>query len=420
MSNLDDSHQLGKGWKAWNKWREDHPGRNPDFRCDTFEKFDFRRMNLKGVDFERAELTGALFGVDLRGSETKREDLHGPVSKQSFIDKLLDAKYGTPAVLEHADLSDANLPGANLGAVNLDEAILWRADLTGAMLFRASLRRAELREAFLTDADFRESVLTEADLRDARLSGAKLCGADLKGANLSGANLEGADLSGADLEYAVVVGANLTGACLTGCRVYGLSAWGLKLDGNTKQQDLVITSRGDADVTADDIEVAQFLYLMLHNEKLKRVIDTITTKVVLILGCFSVPERKSILDSLREELRKPGRGYVPVVFDFEKPRSQTSINTVVLLARMARFVIADVSDAKSVLQELQAIVPESPKLPVQPIIFSAQEEPGMFDSFEAYHWFLKAHRYDGLAQLIAQLDERVIAPAEAKAVQLRT
>jgi hypothetical protein len=57
---------------------------------------------------------------------------------------------------------------------------------------------------------------------------------------------------------------------------------------------------------------------------------------------------------------------VPVVFDFAKPRSQTTINTVILLARMARFVIADISDAKSVLQELQAIVPSSPKLPVQP------------------------------------------------------
>jgi hypothetical protein len=69
-----------------------------------------------------------------------------------------------------------------------------------------------------------------------------------------------------------------------------------------------------------------------------------------------------------------------------------------MLARMARFVIADMSDAKSVLQELQAIVPSSPKLPVQPIIVAAQEEPGMFDSFAAYPWFLKVHRYDAPAQ----------------------
>jgi hypothetical protein len=142
--------------------------------------------------------------------------------------------------------------------------------------------------------------------------------------------------------------------------------------------------------------------------------------VVLILGRFSLPERKQVLDALRGELRKPGRDYVPVVFDFEKPRSHTTINTIMLLARMARFVIADISDAKSVLQELQAIVPNSPKLPVQSIIVATQEEPGMFDSFQAYPWFLPAHRYEGPAQLLADLDERVIAPANAAVERLRT
>jgi hypothetical protein len=138
---------------------------------------------------------------------------------------------------------------------------------------------------------------------------------------------------------------------------------------------------------------------------------------VLILGSFSLSERKEVLDSLRDELRK--RDYVPVVFDFEKPRNQPTINTVMLLARMARFVIADISDAKSVLMELQAIVPNSPKLPVQPIIVAGQEEPGMFDSFEAYPWFLKVHRYDTPTQLLDHLDERVIGPVEAEVAKLR-
>jgi hypothetical protein len=187
-----------------------------------------------------------------------------------------------------------------------------------------------------------------------------------------------------------LVETNLVDATLTDCGIYGISAGNVKLNERTKQQGLIITPGGEPAVTVDDLEVAQFVYLLLLNEKVRHVIDTITSKVVLILGRFSIPERKQVLDALRDELRK--RNYVPVVFDFEKPRSQTTVNTIVLLARMARFVIADISDAKSVLQELQAIVPSSPKLAVQPIIVAGQEEPGMFDSFEAYPWFLKVHR----------------------------
>jgi hypothetical protein len=67
------------------------------------------------------------------------------------------------------------------------------------------------------------------------------------------------------------------------------------------------------EITTDDIEVAQFLYLLIHNEKLRKVIDTITTKVVLILGRFS-EERKVVLDAVRDALRT--RGLLPVIFRF--------------------------------------------------------------------------------------------------------
>ena len=189
----------------------------------------------------------------------------------------------------------------------------------------------------------------------------------------------------------------------------------MKLSEGTKQQDLIITPDGEPEVTVDDLEVAQFVYLLLHNEKVRSVIDTITSKVVLILGRFSIPERKTVLDALRDELRK--RNYAPVVFDFEKPTSRTTDETITLLARMARFVIADISDAKSVLQELRAIVPDNPSVPVQSIIDAAQDEPGMFDFFKEFRSFLKVYRYRNPAQLLADLDKRVIAPPEAKAAK---
>jgi hypothetical protein len=138
-------------------------------------------------------------------------------------------------------------------------------DLSGANLMKENLVGANLSEADLSDANLREANLREADLFLA---------------NLSGANLSGANISGADLVATALVAADLTGADLTGCCVYGVSAWRLKLDG-AKQQNLVITGADEPAITVDNIEVAQFVYLLLHNEKIRDVIDTIGRKGVL-------------------------------------------------------------------------------------------------------------------------------------------
>jgi hypothetical protein len=177
---------------------------------------------------------------------------------------------------------------------------------------------------------------------------------------------------------------------------------------------LVVTpAANEAEITVDNIEVAQFIYLMLNNQKVREVIDTITSKAVLILGRFT-EERKPVLEALRVELRQ--RKYLPILFDFEKPSNRNTDE----LARMARFVIADLSDAKSVLQELRAIVPDLPSVPVQPIIVAMQEEPGMFDFYRNFRSFLSVHRYADQEQLITELGEKVIRPAELKVLDLQS
>jgi hypothetical protein len=72
-----------------------------------------------------------------------------------------------------------------------------------------------------------------------------------------------------------------------------------------------------------------------------------------------------------------------------------------------------------VLQELQAIVPALPSVPVQPIILRIQEVPFMFDHFRHRPSFLKVHRYTDQKQLLADLGDKVIRPAEDKARELR-
>ena len=250
--------------------------------------------------------------------------------------------------------------------------------------------------------------LRRAHLYGADLSGADLSRADLSEAGLSGADLSGADLSRADLSEAPLVSADLTGANLTGSRVYGVSVWRSKLEG-AKQQNLVITRIDEPQITVDHIEVAQFIYVMLNNQKIRDVIDTITSKVVLILGRFT-DERKAVLNALREELRK--RNYLPVLFDFSVPATRDITETVSLLARMARFVVADITDAKSIPQELAVIVPDLPSVPVQPLLLEGSAEYGMFEHFKRYPWVLETYRYPSPERLIASLGERVIGPAE--------
>jgi hypothetical protein len=107
---------------------------------------------------------------------------------------------------------------------------------------------------------------------------------NLSGANLTEANLTKADLSKANLSQAILVVADLADAHLTGCNIYGVPAWNVKLSKTTKHQDLVITGPNEPQVTVDNIEVAEFVYLLLHSEKIRDVIDTVGRKGVLLLA----------------------------------------------------------------------------------------------------------------------------------------
>ncbi len=120
---------------------------------------------------------------------------------------------------------------------------------------------------------------------------------------------------------------------------------------DTIQKDLVITPENEPIITVDNLEVAQFIYVLLHNEKIRDVIDTITSRVVLILGRFT-DDRRLVLEAIRGEIRN--RGYLPVLFDFKEPASRDIRETVSILAHMSRFIIADISNARSISAELDA------------------------------------------------------------------
>lgn len=160
-----------------------------------------------------------------------------------------------------ADLSLVNLSHAILYGANFSEADLSYSDLSEASLAYANFNGATLIEAEMSGADLMHSKFISADLRKASLSAADLFGADLSYADLSEVNLSGAS----------VLRANLTGTILSGCSIFGISVWKVQLEGAI-QDNLVITPEDEPTITVDNLEVAQFIYLLLNNPKIRDVI----------------------------------------------------------------------------------------------------------------------------------------------------
>jgi hypothetical protein len=120
----------------------------------------------------------------------------------------------------------------------------------------------------------------------------------------------------------------------------------------------------------------------------------------------------SALEYVRGALRDRF-GLVPIVFDFPPSASRDLTETIQLLASMCRFVLADLTDAKSIPQELSQIVPSLPSLPVQPILLSTQREYSMFEHWRRFPNVLPEFLYDDRDHLLDHLESGVIDPVEA-------
>ena len=366
MANEEHLDILRQGVEAWNQWRKEHPNIQPD---------------LASADLNRADLRGA---------------------------NLSNAN------LSDADLHDTNLSNANINSANLSNADLYAATLIRTSFVGTNLSEVDFVKANISEADLSHTQLIMAKLIKANLRHTKLIRANLTGADLYEANLFKANLRGARLVTTTLVNANLNGADLTGCSIFGISAWNVQLEGAI-QDNLIITPDDEPTITVDNLKIAQFIYLLLNNEEIREVIDTIAKKAVLILGRFT-SERKTVLDVLKKSLRT--HGYLPILFDYDKPSTRNFTETVRTLAHLSRFIIADLTDPSSIPQELQAIIPTL-AVPVQPVLVEGKREYAMFvDFLKTYHWVLPTHYYRDQADLLATLKEQVIEPAEQKAQEL--
>jgi uncharacterized protein YjbI with pentapeptide repeats len=412
MANDEHVAILKKGVDTWNMWRDENPSIRPDLSNADLSEVNLRTANLSRADLCEADLSGAdLFQADLTEARCIRTHLN----RADLICANLSRADFTWADLTAADLTDARLIQTDLRDAYLSRTDFSDADLSGADLRGAVLESANLNVTDLSGADLRGAYLVRANFDGANLSQADLSGADLSRADLRDADLRGADLCGANLRCAVLVETDLTDADLTNCRIYGVSAWELKLE-KAKQQNLVITDEDEPTITVDNIEVAQFVYLLLHNEKIRHVIDTVGKKGVLLLGRFT-EGRVVVLERLREKLRS--LGFVPMVFNFDKPETKDFTETVRLLANLSHFVIVDITNPRSAPLELQATVPDY-MVPFAPILQQGEQPFAMFvDLQNKYDWVLKpVIAYPSVDRLIEVLEDKIVRPAEAKFNQL--
>ena len=401
MANQQHLDILKQGVASWNKWRKENPNIRPELRGADLAGTNLSGANFAGADLNEADLTAA----DIHEADLTEAKLFRAIIVSTNLDKArLNLADLTAAELTAAKLVASNLTGAKLVASNLTAANLTTANLTSANLFKAELSKANFTEADLTNANLSSVNLSKAIFHKATLTGANLYMANISGTDLSGAHLEEAKLDNARL-----IRANLTEANLTSCSIYGISAWNVQLE-RAVQSGLIITPPNEPIITVDSLEVAQFIYLLLRYEKLRDVINTVVDKSVLILGRFSNGGLK-LLQAIAAKLRK--MEYLPIIFDFDRPKDRDYIETILTLAGLSRFIIADLS-GPSVPDELRAIVPNF-RIPCVPILDEKSKPYATFTSLSSgYNSVLPTVKFANEEELIELLPSKVVEPAEEK------
>jgi uncharacterized protein YjbI with pentapeptide repeats len=355
VANTEQLAVLAQGLEAWNDWRAARP-REP---------------------------------VDLSGAD------------------LRTLAFGLFPALSRADARGLIPAGASLSFIY--------NEIVGVEVMPLNLREANLRYARLDNADLAKADCQGADFSGAKLNGTNLHRADCAFARFVGADLSGADLRAADLRHTLFIGATVEDTDLGYADVHGASVWGLK-GVPADETDLLVTSDGEQALRCDSFALAQLIYFLTRGENTRELIDTVSNRLVLILGNFK-HERMAVLTAVRTALRSIG--CMPIIFDFDGPRTTDTTGTVETLARLSHFVMADLTDPSSVPHELATTVPFLRTTPV--VLLRAKGATGysMVRDLKAYPWVQGVHDYEGVAPLVGALPE-IVGNARALAERLRT
>lgn len=149
------------------------------------------------------------------------------------------------------------------------------------------------------------------------------------------------------------------------------------------------------------------------------IMSELSKRRVLILGRFT-GRRLAVLKGIKAYLEKHPNRYIPELFTFRKPDSRDLIEAIIGFAALSRFVIADLSEPKSVQSELEPIVRYFQSVPVVPVINRTGKEYATFSSLLRSANVVKPTvRYRNLDDLEEKLKNQVVPLAEKKLLEVR-
>jgi len=149
------------------------------------------------------------------------------------------------------------------------------------------------------------------------------------------------------------------------------------------------------------------------------IMSELSQRRVLILGRFS-GRRLPVLQALKRRLAELPNGYQPELFTFDKPKSRDLEESIIGFAALSRFIIADLSEPRTVPAELSAIVQHFQSVPVLPVINVGGREYATFDSVRRRPNVVQPTlRYKNADDLVDKVEREGVPSAEAKLAATR-
>ncbi len=237
---------------------------------------------------------------------------------------------------DRIDFSGMTLDGISIHAafaegLKIENVIIENCHFEEGDFLRASFRGPRFR-----NTRFNKTIFTGAGFRDTTFINC----------NLNCINLTGADFRVREISNTVV---------------YSVSTWDLRTCDQNRQPRLVIEKTHDLysdrieqekiPWMVDDIELAQLIHYLSNHRKIHDTFNILNDHGVLLLGRFHNGELTR-RDRIGQWFRH--HGYLLIIFDFDRPDSLSFTETIITMAGLSKFVIADLS-GRSVPAELQGI-----------------------------------------------------------------